>query len=163
MTADELAAKAGIHRNTLYRYEKGEETARSKLDERMFVKLCLHLNMDVAEVFAAASVAKIESELLPLQAEMRGEMGLPAGEVSILGAHQQRALDTIAATLSANGTELVRSALEGIASFASNVEMLLRLSPRSLLAAAPQEKARKKKTSKPAGEDTVKRGKRKEP
>lgn len=73
MTARELAAAAGIHRNTLSGYEGGRTP-----DDETLVSLCLALGMDVGEVFAAACLAKLESDLHPLEDRKRTEMDLPA-------------------------------------------------------------------------------------
>lgn len=71
-TAQELADELGVHRNTLFGYEGGET-----LNDETFVQLCLNLGVDVGEAFAAACLAKLVSELRPLEDRKRAEKGLP--------------------------------------------------------------------------------------
>jgi transcriptional regulator with XRE-family HTH domain len=71
VTANDLAKQAGMHRNTLSAYEGGREP-----DDVTFVRLCLLLGADVGEIFAAACLAKLQSDLRPLEERLRIEMGL---------------------------------------------------------------------------------------
>jgi transcriptional regulator with XRE-family HTH domain len=157
MSVAELADKAGIHRNTLTRYESGEETARDTLNEKNFVKLCVALRMRVAEVLAVASIAKIE-ELLPLEAEIRAAMGLPVIEAMMPALTRKQRLETTTSKIA----DAFQSALE-LLSEPSNLEALVRLNPQSIQipqadSASAKRASRRKKTTRSAGGDRVKRG-----
>ena len=139
MTAIELAAKTGVHRNTLSGYEGGRT-----LDDETFIQLCLALGVDVSEVFSAACLAKLVSELRPIEDRKRAEMGLPARtpEKTTLERHEEL-LENCSIALK----ELERFKFAQLGPD-SQQETLIRLTPASLRDLGPGRPKRPRKRKK---------------
>lgn len=151
VTANELAERAGLHRNTLSAYEGGREP-----NEATFVKLCLHLSMDVGEVFAAACLAKLQ-ELRPIEDRLRAEMGLPDRET---GQHKTAAetRDELLDEFAALYRKLEQLRFELLDPH-SNQETLVRLRPESLRILDSEEPKRKRARKKKRTRSKTRRGK----
>lgn len=139
MTAKELAAEAGIHRNTLSGYEGG----RTPHDEA-FVQLCLVMGVDVGEAFAAACLAKLVSDLRPIEDRKRAEMGLPArAQEQTATERHEELLDKCSVAFK----DLERFKLEQLGPH-SQQETLIRLTPASLRDLGPGKPRRPRKPKK---------------
>lgn len=136
MTAIELAVKTGVHRNTLSGYEGGRT-----LDDETFIQLCLALGVDVGEAFAAACLAKLASDLRPIEDRKRAEMGLPARipEKTTLERHEE-----LLESCSTAVKELERFKFEQSGPH-SQQETLIRLTPAALRDLGPVRAKRPRK------------------
>lgn len=137
VTANDLAKKAAMHRNTLSAYEGGREP-----DDVTFVRLCLLLGVDVGETFAAACLAKLQFDLRPLEDRLRAEMGLPEREIRQDESAAERH-DELLGEFLAGYRKLAQFRFERLDPQA-NQEMLVRLKPESLRNLDSDEPKRKR-------------------
>lgn len=147
MSVAELARKADLHRNTLRSYETGQRA----IDKETFVNLCVVLDVDAAEVFAAACLAKIRFELQPMEEQKREARGMPLRRRSGDPLPGERFKELLSSSLNVMGG-LIQFTFEHL-SGTMNQEALLRLNPESLRDLEPgkpvKKKVKRRKAKKP--------------